>query len=1071
MISMLKKITRFLIGSILAFGAFLFVALIAVQIVLMAGINIIATGKGSAFIAAKINDAIENSGYQIAFDALYYDPVRGFTVYDLSVSDTQGEFLTLDRFSLAASFVLSPLRALDLHAQGGTLSLVRLPISKEPEEISESTSIQPFATPDIYFRTITLSRLSFERINLGEDIVKNGYEFSPYLQAKLSLEDSIALTLKLKPGIPPIAPGLAAPEQLDIEASIIPSTLDFALPAFSLAAKDYALSVQGTGNLKEDGIISLSANLNHDDLTILTQNALQKFSAQMNIQGPISGPALDLSALLTTASLKERGLDDITIAVKTSDISQGMQGDVKIETAFKKEPVLLENKIAYDAPALRITGLKGSAPELSVQGEGVLSTETNLFDGTLRVNASDLSYYKDLAGLALSGKAEATAKLSASEEKTQAADITLNLSNAAYDTIKVKSLSAQALIPSIATPWPQSGTVNTSSMQITSDLTIDSFDAAIKQEDSQNYKLTLKGSGHAPAALSFDGSAKLSDLTQAIPVIRDIALNVRSGASTIKLSGGFSKEILDLTLAAHDFRGADLPVSLPSPLKDIRIDLDAAMKGAPAKPQTDLTAQLRGLGAGAYQNASVTIKAQHDSENVTATITGIGAGIRKLDAAASLPFALSILPFHASFDAASPLSGTIAADIDLAALSPLFLPPTQSLSGALIANGTIGGTINAPAPVLSIKLNNGVFEESGSGIVIADLAAIADITKDNVRLSSLSATDGKQGTMNGSGSLVFANGGADISLRIQSFNAPRSDLVNGIVSADLSLKGTSNALALSGKADIEEMNVLVPETFSSRIPQLNIVEDKKESGPTLLEKLTLDIAIDANNQVFVRGWGLDAEFGGDIAISGAAAAPQFNGMLESKRGRYEEFGKRFSLARANLRFQGDVPPSPYLDIEATTPAGDVTGSILLTGPVQSPSIKFSSTPSLPEDEVLSRILFGKESTRISPFQAVQLAQTIRRFSGQGGGGLDPLGMLRSATGLDDISIDTDESGAASVDVGKYLTDKVYLEVSKGKAENSAEATIQIEVMPSVNIESRIGQDAQGGGGIFWKHDY
>lgn len=98
---------------------------------------------------------------------------------------------------------------------------------------------------------------------------------------------------------------------------------------------------------------------------------------------------------------------------------------------------------------------------------------------------------------------------------------------------------------------------------------------------------------------------------------------------------------------------------------------------------------------------------------------------------------------------------------------------------------------------------------------------------------------------------------------------------------------------------------------------------------------------------------------------------------------------------------------------------------------------------------------------------------IQRFSGKGGGGsgFDPLGQLRAATGLDDISVETDESGQTNVGVGKYLTDKVYLEVEKGKAASSGNATIQIEVTPQVNIQSKIGQESQTGGGIFWKRDY
>jgi translocation and assembly module TamB len=110
-------------------------------------------------------------------------------------------------------------------------------------------------------------------------------------------------------------------------------------------------------------------------------------------------------------------------------------------------------------------------------------------------------------------------------------------------------------------------------------------------------------------------------------------------------------------------------------------------------------------------------------------------------------------------------------------------------------------------------------------------------------------------------------------------------------------------------------------------------------------------------------------------------------------------------------------------------------------------------------------------SRITPFQAIQLTQTLQRFSGKGGGGFDPLGKLRSATGLDDIRVDTNEAGESSVGVGKYLTDKVYLEVEKGKGEASGAANIEVELTPSISLESKIGQDAQGGAGIFWSRDY
>lgn len=312
---------------------------------------------------------------------------------------------------------------------------------------------------------------------------------------------------------------------------------------------------------------------------------------------------------------------------------------------------------------------------------------------------------------------------------------------------------------------------------------------------------------------------------------------------------------------------------------------------------------------------------------------------------------------------------------------------------------------------------------------------------------------------------------ANIALSIHKFHLPKSREADGYFGGDLVFKNIGEGYVLDGNINVDKLNITIPEKFQSKIPELNIVEKKVNTDSEMPADIALNININAPQKIFVRGWGLDAEFGGNINVSGDVSHPVFDGSLSAKRGRYEEFGKRFTFDKANLRFQGAVPPSPYLDVNASVPAGDVVASILMNGSVTGPKISFSSVPSLPQDEILSRILFGRTTDKISPFQAVQLAQALRRFSGNGGGGFNPMQMLRSATGLDDISVETDSNGETTVGVGKYLTDKAYMEFEKGKAENSGAANIQIELTPNINIQSKIGADAQAGGGVFWKKDY
>ena len=80
-----------------------------------------------------------------------------------------------------------------------------------------------------------------------------------------------------------------------------------------------------------------------------------------------------------------------------------------------------------------------------------------------------------------------------------------------------------------------------------------------------------------------------------------------------------------------------------------------------------------------------------------------------------------------------------------------------------------------------------------------------------------------------------------------------------------------------------------------------------------------------------------------------------------------------------------------------------TPSIRVTGRGQRPEIAFTSTPALPQDELLSRLLFGTSITNLSAPEALQLAAAVASLNNSGGG-LDPINAVRAATGLDRLRI-------------------------------------------------------------------
>ena len=77
-----------------------------------------------------------------------------------------------------------------------------------------------------------------------------------------------------------------------------------------------------------------------------------------------------------------------------------------------------------------------------------------------------------------------------------------------------------------------------------------------------------------------------------------------------------------------------------------------------------------------------------------------------------------------------------------------------------------------------------------------------------------------------------------------------------------------------------------------------------------------------------------------------------------------------------------------------------------------------------------RALFGQSISSISAMQAVQLASALNSLRGSGGG-LNPLGKLRSVAGIDRLRIlggDETTGRGTALAAGTYISNSIYLEV-------------------------------------------
>jgi translocation and assembly module TamB len=211
---------------------------------------------------------------------------------------------------------------------------------------------------------------------------------------------------------------------------------------------------------------------------------------------------------------------------------------------------------------------------------------------------------------------------------------------------------------------------------------------------------------------------------------------------------------------------------------------------------------------------------------------------------------------------------------------------------------------------------------------------------------------------------------------------------------------------------------------------------------------------------------LDAELGGRLTIGGTTANVIPVGRFSLIRGRIDILQQRFQLTEGVASLQGDFDPFIRLVATTETETGTVI-SIVVEGPAGEPEVSFLSVPELPQDEVLSQLIFGRDLQSISPLQAIQLASAISTLAGRGGGALDN---LRANIGLDDFDVSTDEEGTAAVRAGKYLSENVYTDVTV-TSDGGTEVNLNLDLTDEITAKGSIDQDGETGIGIFFQRDY
>ena len=815
----------------------------------------------------------------------------------------------------------------------------------------------------------------------------------------------------------------------------------------------------------------------------LAGQSIERASLAGNLTGPFATPSGSARLGLTAAGKDAKLALDYHLAEGTLALS-GIELTAPATKLTGDAQVTLAGPLATGRLAGEVRDLGGLAPWIGQKLVGSatldlsLATPQNRQDATLKVAASGLG-----GRFGTIRVANLTAAVADALGKP-ALDAGLRAEGFAQDAVAVDLATVTAKGGLSALDVRATATGSQAGQPLALD-TVATVDLSGIRKTVRVAQLSGKAAGQPfnlgqPATVTLDGPAVAVD-----------RLDLTYGPARVQggLDLGASRIAGDLTLATLPLASLR-PFGAPPLTGTLQAKLNLSGTRKAPEAHLDATMAKLALDPASKVKTDAQLGADLRGGRLDATATATGFGSAPLTAQIGLPATFGLDPPAFALSETAALSGRIAGPVDLARVAQFAALAGTQLTGAVQTDLALSGTLQAPQLGGSLRMTDGSVQDVASGVVLRNMTLQATAAGDRLTLDRLDAKDPTGGKLSGKGGVrLLAGGGVGYDVTLDADKARLLDSNLGVVQVSGSLNGAGDLTKAfaRGKLTVDRADLEIPDTAGGpSVPVIDVKEINKpavkavQSAPSPSQPFDLgfDIGIDLPGRTFVRGRGLDSEWTGTLAIKGDLAEPQIQGELDVKRGYFDLLDRRFTISTGAINFVGSNPPIPMVDITASAKTVDVTVTIKLQGPAKDPKLTLTSDPTLPQDEILARLLFGTSAAKITPTQGLRLAAAVQDL--QGGGVVSgTLTKFRRAVGVDTLDVNSTESTNAAGEttqqtnarVGKYVTDKVYLEVEKGLTENTNKARVQVDLTPQLSVDSTVNDQSQTGLGLQWRYDY
>ena len=857
----------------------------------------------------------------------------------------------------------------------------------------------------------------------------------------------------------------------------------------------------------------VAARVDLKSLTDLDARFTGRAALDARLTGSLEKPDLAATLSAPSATADGRPIRNLAVEAVLQDATGAADGTVKLSGDVGGKPLSGGAHVARAAlPAGTdwvLDRLALTLGSVAIEGNAALAEATQLAAGTLAVRAGNLDDLSPLSPETLAGRLDATVTLTRDGGR-QGAAIRATGANLRYGDTALARLDADLRGADIrARPvldghldadrivaagqiidtlrLAATGTASASDVVLTARARGFALDGAARLIPAEATRIEIARLSAARGADRFalTGPATIT-LAEGGAVID--GLSIAAGSGRVQVSGRAGQN-LDLKVAIRALPLSLARIASPDLALSGTLDGEADVHGPASRPEGRYALKVARLVAPQTRSAGlppIEAEARGTLSDGQASLDGRVSAGRGM--ALTLSGSLPVEP-------GGPLNLRGKGTLDAALANSVLSATGQSVGGRVAIDGGVTGTLAAPRAEGSATLSGGSFTDPLNGIRFTAIEGRVTGRGDSLVVERLTASTRNGGRVAASGKVnLDPAGGFPGAFRLTAERAElvSSSLMTAVAGLDLSLSGPlARTPKITGRVDVASIDVAVPDRLPATarpLPGVRHVNTPPELRARLAKRAeakavrgrgrgkaaapfdaTLDVSVDAPSHIFVRGRGIDAELGGSLRVTGSSRDPRANGEFSMRRGRFDLVGQRLDFDRGRITFAGSLT-TPDLDFSAQTKAGDVTARVAVSGPADAPQFALTSDPSLPQDEILSRLLFKKAAGGLSPFQALQLAQAVAQLSG-GSAGPDVFEQARKGLGLDSLDVSTGASGGPALGASRYISDRVSIGVKAGAKPADTAVGVDVDVTRRIKLKGEAGSDGRTSLGVGAEYEW